>query len=178
MEKDDDQIITLILMEKTQVRFNELLRLCKQRINPKYSPRRLKRHLEELEGKFVKRTEKGKQNVVYSLFVPKLDLDTGKIDFNSKIDELRKLSLNQLIDSSLKLHCLLALQEQIILLEKFLKKNSKKDLENKLYFTRAILRDRFLVYQEAMTNRDPAEYQRQLVDLKNEFEELQRGRIQ
>lgn len=168
----DCATITIILIAKTSVRFNELLRLCRDRIDKKYSAPRLTRHLKKLEGKFVKRKEIGKQEVVYTLFIPKSDSQLDKLDLNFKVERLRELTLKQLVTKALKLHRLLALQEQIIIFEKKLNIGNSQDLANKLHITRVVLRDKYKQYQAAMDNRDSSEYQQELVNLKNEFNDL------
>lgn len=158
--------------EYSSIRFNALLGLCRKTIDPKYSASRLQRHLEGLEGKFVKRTKKGAQQVVYSLIIPKLGLELGRLDLEQKAQELRKLRLDQLVDLIMNLYRVIALEQIITDLESLLNRITPEQYSSKMIIIRNVLRVKMNQYSEAMKNRPVAEYDEVLKGLKDERNKL------
>jgi hypothetical protein len=154
--------------EYSSIRFNALLRLCRKTIDPKYSAPRLQRHLDGLEGKFVKRTKKGAQQVVYSLIIPKLDLGLQKLDLEQKAHKLHKLRLDQLVDLIMNLYTLIALEQIITDLESLLNKITSEQYSSKMIIIRNVLGLKMNQYSDAMKNRPVTEYNEVLKALKDE----------
>ena len=154
--------------EYSSIRFNALLRLCRKAIDPKYSPARLQRHLDGLEGKFVKRTKKGAQQVVYSLIIPKLDPDLRRLDLEQKAQELHKLRLDQLLDLIKNLYQLIALEQIISDMESLLSIITPEQYSSKMIIIRNVMRLKMNQYNEAMKNRPEIEYNEVLKELKDE----------
>ena len=154
--------------EYSSIRFNALLRLCRKTIDPKYSAPRLQRHLDGLEGKFVKRTKKGAQQVVYSLIIPKLDLELGRLDLEQKAQKLHKLRLDQLVHLIMNLYRLIALEQIITDMESLLNRITPEQYSSKMIIIRNVLRLKMNQYSEAMKNRPETEYNEVLKGLKDE----------
>ena len=114
--KDCRNIVEIIVTQKpNSIRFNALLRLCKDAIDQKYSAPRLQRHLKGLEKTFpfLKRTEKGRQNVEYSINIPKHLTAPYTLDLKQKLQELSTLHLAKLIRLRNRLYKLIALEQTI-----------------------------------------------------------------
>ena len=163
--------------EYSSIRFNALLRLCRKTIDPKYSAPRLQRHLDGLRGKFVNRTKKGAQQVVYSVIVPKLDLDVTRLDLEQKAQKLHKLRLDQLVGLIMNLYQLIALEQIITDLESLLDKITSEQYSAKMIIIRNVLRVKMNQYSEAMKNRPVTEYDEVLKELIDERRQITKGLV-
>lgn len=167
--------ILLIIAKQTPIRFNRLLKECQKNIEEKFSAPRLQRHLKGLERNFVKRTEKGHQQVVYSVTLPKYDLKLGKLDLEQNVEKLRKLTLIQIVNRILELHNVLALGEMMINMERLLDRITNEERS----FALMLLRGKLTVINSqlelAMVKRDKSEYLEILKSLKDRQTELARA---
>ncbi len=116
--KDCEKLFILFLdtsreTESLTFHFNKMLEKCKKTIDPKYSAPRLQRHLEGLEGSFVKKNKKGKLKGSYSLILPRIDLDAKRLEIEENIEKLSGLRLKQLIDLIMRLYKFVALEQVI-----------------------------------------------------------------
>jgi hypothetical protein len=167
--EDCKKIFFLVIEpEYSSIRFNALLRLCRKTIDPKYSPARLQRHLDGLEGKFVKKTKKGAQQVVYSLIIPKLDPDLRRLDPERKARELHKLRLDQLAGLIMNLYQMIALEQIISDMESMLDRITPEQYSSRMIIIRNVMRLKMNQYTEAMKNHPETEYNEVLKWLKDE----------
>jgi hypothetical protein len=76
------------------IRFNALLKVCKKKLDPKYSAPRLQRHLGGMVGTFLTRTKRSSQEVTYSL----VDSDGFPKQLNASISvDGRNLGLYEIV---------------------------------------------------------------------------------
>jgi len=170
-ECDDCLAIFVVVGVNQPIRFNALLTLCKEKINPKYSAPRLNRHLKALEGILVEKTQKKPQNISYSIIAPELSMEVIK-NLKNQVTDYGKMQLEKLVDAYIKNYGLSALSELIFQMVNFLKpKMSQRERVHSkidLFLAQSILRERMKLLKTAMKDHNSAEYQRVLANLKNE----------
>jgi hypothetical protein len=166
--------IWLFVREAESIRFNALLKLCQQRIDPKYSAPRLQRHLEGMVGRFLKRTEKGSQEVVYSLIDPdRFYMEPIKVHILST--EGKNLSLDEIVQL-LIVHSERTLYSELeITLKEFLKEDTPS--EEARAIARAQGRLLLSFCKDAMAGHPESEYREVLKTLKDKRDRLTRELI-
>jgi hypothetical protein len=170
--KDCREIFLNILNKKTMtIRFNALLKLCKKTIDPKYSAPRLQRHLQALEGKWIKRTRISSQEVYYSPILPKT-LDLATISFEQEIEKLSKLSLEKLVKMKMYLYRLMGLEQNISDIESLLNRQTPQEHHARFLYLETITKQTLAKINKAMINRSNFEYIEVLKKLKNEKNRL------
>lgn len=153
------------------IRFNSLLKLCKENIDLKYSAPRLQRHLKGLEGKWIKRTEKSSQEVYYSPILPK-NLDLATLSFEQEIEKLPKLSIDKLVKMKMWLYRLMGLEQNISDIESLLKRQTPQEHHARFLFLETVTNQTLAKIDKAMINRSDFEYIEVLKSLKNEKDRL------
>jgi hypothetical protein len=160
--------IWIFVREAKSIRFNALLKLCQQRIDPKYSAPRLQRHLEGMVGGFLTRIEKSPQEVVYSLIHPD-EFDIEPIKVNISI-EGRNLSLDEIVQLLIDHYEWTLYSELEITMKEFL----KEDTPSKE--ARAIARAHERLFlsscKDAMAGRPESEYRKVSKTLKDKRDRL------
>jgi len=178
------KITAILIFEKargkSEIRFNELLRIAR-RTMPKFSAPTLLRHLNVLNTSMgpIKKTRKGSQNVVYSLkpnwyrqLYSKDELESLHDQLQTKIENLHSLSLHELVEKYLRISEMLAYDNLIVRLENFLKKETSENLCFKMELNRYFYEAIWGWAYDAMNDRDNSEYEKVLIDLKNQLGEL------
>lgn len=173
--KDCRTILLLITdLENESIRFNQLLRLCKKTIDQKYSPPRLHRHLDGLEGKLIKRTAKSSQEVYYSPSFPKNLLDLEKSFLIKEAENLNKFPLDQIVRMKLRLYQMIGLEQNIADIECFLKIITPQERSKRVRFMGMMVEMKSMKYEHAMNSRTKSEYIEVLMDLKNQRDKIKK----
>jgi hypothetical protein len=142
--------------------------MCQKTISPKYSPARLQRHLEGLEGKFVKKNKKGALKGDYSLILPKIDLDLSRLELEETTENLHLLRLDKLVNLIMNLYKMTALEQIIADIESLLNRHTPQEYSAKMIIIRNVLRLKMDQYSVAMKHRPETEYNEVLKGLKDE----------
>ena len=148
------------------IRFNFLLRKCRETIDPKYSAPRLQRHLEAIEGKLIRREKTGSQEVKYSLTIPE-GAKLEELRFDTDIERLKDIPLAQLINLKLDLYRFAGLQQIKADLEILLNKVTPEANSFRVGFLKVMMACELLKIDKAMTGRSKDEYQTELKELKD-----------
>ncbi len=144
-----------------------MLKVCQQRIDPKYSAPRLQRHLEGMAGRFLTRTKKSSQEVVYSL------IDSDRFDIKPKVSisaEGRNLSLDEIVQLLID-HFERALYSELeITMKEFLKEKTPSEEARAIARAQGRLLSSFC--KDAMAGRPESEYREVLKALKDKRDRL------
>ena len=166
-------IIGLMIDSKiASIRHNQLLRLCKKNIDQKYSPARMERHLDGLEGKLIKKVQKKKQVVYYSVSFPKKLLDLETEIFLIDIEKLNELPLGRLVRMKLRLYQMVGFEQNIAAMECFLNMITREERNLRLRCLGMMVESESRKYDQAMNGRTESEYLKALLDLKNERDKI------
>jgi hypothetical protein len=152
------------------IRFNALLKTCQQRIDPKYSAPRLQRHLEGMVGRFLTRTKRSSQEVIYSL----IDSDGFPKHLNASISaEGRNLTLEDIVQLLIDHFEKAFYSELEITIKKFLKEDTSSE---EAHGAIALAQGRLLsaISKEAMAGRPESEYREVLKNLRKRGQNLNR----
>jgi hypothetical protein len=161
------------------IRHNALLRACRKNTSEKYSAPKLERHLNGLVGgKFVKKTRKGPQNVIYSAILPKERIQWSRFDLEKKVEELRKLPLSQLIEKRIGILNYAIRQQLILDMERRLNQCTKEERAFNNWQMTMALRVTMNQYDVATANHQESEYLEVLKNLKNERDMLLKQRAE
>jgi len=150
------------------IRFNALLKTCQQRIDPKYSAPRLQRHLEGMVGRFLNRTKRSSQEVIYSL----IDSNGFPKHLNASISaEGRNLSLEEIVQLLMDQFDKAFYSELEITIKKFLKEDtSSEETRGAIALAQGNLL--LAVSKEAMAGRPESEYREVLKNLRKRGQDL------
>ena len=137
--EDCRQIYLLILERRVSgesaVGFNELLKLCQNKITKEYSPGRLNRHLKGLEKEEFTTRKKGNYKDIISATTALLKddaLSKRTIEYEQLIEKLPEYTLEKLVALYINFHWVKANDDVIILMEGFLNKGTVQHREFKL----------------------------------------------
>ena len=164
----------MIDFEIASIRYNQLLRLCKKNIDQKYSPGRMERHLDGLEGKLIKRVQKKKQEVYYSVSFPENWLDFGKLILKKEVEKLNELPLDRLVRMKLHLYQIIGFEQNIADIECFLKIITPEERNLRVRLLGMMVEVKSREYDQAMNDRTESEYFKVLLDLKNERDKIKK----
>jgi hypothetical protein len=156
--------IWLFVREAESIRFNALLRLCKQRKDPKYSAPKLQRHLEGMVGKFLKRTKKSSQEVVYSLVdAHRFYMEPINVSILAE-GKGRELGLGEIVQLLIDHFEWTIYSDLEITIKEFLKEETPSEEERAIARTQGRLLVSFC--KDAMAGRQESEYREVLKTLK------------
>jgi hypothetical protein len=144
------------------IRFNALLKVCRERLDPKYSAPRLQRHLEGMVGTFLTRTKRRPQVVTYSL----VDSDGFPKHLNASISvEGRNLSLYEIVQLLVSHFESTLYSELEIIIKGFLKETTPSE-EARGAIARKQGQLLVAICKDAMAGRPESEYREVLNALK------------
>jgi hypothetical protein len=162
--------IWIFIQQAQSIRFNALLKVCQRRIDPKYSAPRLQRHVEGMVGKFLTRTEKGSQEVFYSLIPDQFDVEPIKVNFLGA--DGRKMSLDEIVQLLIDYFEQTLYSELEITLKEFLTEEPRSEEKRAIARKQGQLLVAF--YKDAMAGRPESEYRDVLKNLKARRQSLNR----
>ena len=163
------------------VRFNQLLKFARRVMNSKIAAPTLIRHLKYLVGAgIVKRTQKSKQNIVYSLtsenpLISREDIELAAKWYRNYMEGFGSLTLRKIVQSILRLSQLLELEMIKIYLQKTFTNVKPESLVFKAEFIKLYYREYGTMLMEAARDKK-AEYrgvmnllEKEIGDMRNEL---------